>query len=501
MPILDRTLLTPSDKLHLLVKTLSCQAHGKITSLASDFSISRKAVYAARDAIQTALHALVCDKDTPPDCIINIGVDKSQLRRAIVALSITSANSIRAIQDQIPIIYPGCTVSFGYIQGVIIEAQKQAALFNKTIPLAKIESIAVDEMFSQGDPVLAGIDLDSGFLFSLSHETSRDGETWARVLGGAKEQGMEPKHVVKDGAKGIAKGVEMTFDEIEQRDDAFHAVYLAGKSRLKLEHKAYRYIGYEAHAQKKYLKASPENKRSLAKSLDWAKKKCADAIERYTLAEQAVQKIRHAFCCINFKTGELITPEVVQLLLTQAVELLRKTEHRDCLSVARYIENRLTGLTLATSALHQRLSALSSHYSDAAISLTCRLIERKRKIKKMNQWKRRHVAIEMAGAYYLLGVELDKTGITELTGKIEKLLQTRHMASSAIEGFNATLRTYLYARKGVNQGFLELFKAWYNLRERRNGSRKGISAYESLTGKCVNDWLTLLGFPPSKITH
>ena len=128
-------------------------------------------------------------------------------------------------------------------------------------------------------------------------------------------------------------------------------------------------------------------------------------------------------------------------------------------------------------------------------------IERKRKIKKMNQWKRRHVAIEMAGAYYLLGVELDKTGITELTGKIEKLLQTRHMASSAIEGFNATLWTYLYARKGVNQGFLDLFKAWYNLRERRNGSRKGISAYESLTGKCVNDWLTLLGFPPSKITH
>ena len=500
MPILDRTPLEPSDKLHLLVKTLSCQAHGKITSIANDFSISRKAVYAARDAIQTALHALVYDKGAA-DCIVTIGVDKSQLRRTIVALSITSANSIRAIQEQIPIIYPGCTVSFGYIQGVIIEAQKQAALFNKTILLAKIKSIAVDEMFSQGDPVLAGIDLDSGFLFSLSHEASRDGETWARVLSEAKEQCMKPKHVVKDGAKGIAKGIEMTFDEIDQRDDAFHAIYLAGKSRLKLEHKAYRHIGYETHAQKKYLKASPKNKRSLAKSLDWSKKKCADAIERYTLATQAVQKIRHAFCCINFKTGELTTPEIAQLLLTQAVELLRKTEHRDCLSVALYIENRLTGLTSATSALHQRLSALRGQYSDAAISLTCRIIERKRKIKKMTPWKRRHVAIEMAGAYYLLGIELDNTGITELSGKIEKLLQTRHMASSAIEGFNATLRTYLYARKGVNQGFLELFKAWYNLRERRYGSRKGISAYESLTGKRVNDWLSLLGFPASKITH
>lgn len=159
---------------------------------------------------------------------------------------------------------------------------------------------------------------------------------------------------------------------------------------MKLEHKAYRHIGYEAHAQKKHLKASSENKRSLAKSLDWSKKKCTDAIERDTLAAQAVQKIRHAFCCINFKIGVLMTPEATQLLLTQAVSLLRETEHRDYISVALYIENRLT----ATSALHQRLLALRPQYSDAAISLTCRLIERKKKIKKMSYWKRQYVGIE-----------------------------------------------------------------------------------------------------------
>jgi len=499
MSILNRTQLEPSDKLHLLVKTLSCQAHGQITSLANDFSISRKAVYTARNVVQTALNALVYDNDES-NCIKN-GVDKNQLRRVIVALSITSANSIRAIQEQIPIIYPGASVSFGHIQGILIEAQEKAAQFNKTINLENIESIAVDEMFSQGDPVLAGVDLDSGFLFSLSHETSRNAETWNRVLCEAKEQGMKPKHVVKDGAKGIAKGVEMTFDKIEQRDDAFHAIYLAGKSRLKLENKAYRHIEQEAHDQKKHLKASPENKRSLAKALDWSKKKCADAIERYTWSAQAVQKIRQAFCSINFKTGELITPEAAQQLLTQAIELLRKTEHRDCVSVALYLENRLAGLISATSASYERLSALRCQYSDAAISLSCRIAERKRKLKKMSRWKLRDVTIEMARAHSLLAHELSEAKITEITAKIEKLLQTRHMASSAIEGFNATLRTYLYARKGVNQGFLELFKAWYNLRERRNGPRKGISAYESLTGKRVDDWLTLIGFPPTKSIH
>jgi hypothetical protein len=61
------------------------------------------------------------------------------------------------------------------------------------------------------------------------------------------------------------------------------------------------------------------------------------------------------------------------------------------MSVAVYLENRLDGLILAILALYQRLSALGNNYSQAAISLTCRLTDRKWKIKKMNPWKRRQV--------------------------------------------------------------------------------------------------------------
>ena len=168
MPILERTQLNSSDKIDLLSKTLACQAHGAITSLSSEFNISRKAVYSAKDAVQTALHDIVVVTDKP-DVITSVHIDVLQLRRAIVSLSITAPNSIRAIEEQIPIVYPGCKVSYGYIQGVIIEAQEQAKLFNDKVSLSMIKSVAVDEMFSQGDPVLAGIDLDSGYLFSLSH--------------------------------------------------------------------------------------------------------------------------------------------------------------------------------------------------------------------------------------------------------------------------------------------------------------------------------------------
>ena len=70
---------------------------------------------------------------------------------------------------------------------------------------------------------------------------------------------------------------------------------------------------------------------------------------------------------------------------------------------------------------------------------------------------------------------------------IEEVLHQRHRASSAIEGFNAALRPYLYVHKGATkraraasgtQGFLDLFRAWFNLRTRRWGRHKGTSAHE-----------------------
>ena len=77
------------------------------------------------------------------------------------------------------------------------------------------------------------------------------------------------------------------------------------------------------------------------------------------------------------------------------------------------------------------------------------------------------------------------------------MLIERHRASSAIEGFNAALRPYLYVHKGVSQGFLDLFRAYFNLRTRRWGRHKRTSAHECLSGQRVGDWLTRLGYPPS----
>ena len=96
-----------------------------------------------------------------------------------MALRVLAPNAIRPIEDLVPLLYPGVKVSYGTIQQMLVEAEARAARFNAQASLGGVEAGALDEMFSQGEPVLAGVDLDSGYLFGLSLSATRDGEAWA----------------------------------------------------------------------------------------------------------------------------------------------------------------------------------------------------------------------------------------------------------------------------------------------------------------------------------
>jgi exonuclease VII small subunit len=428
-------------------------------------------------------------------------VDDAQIKRTIVALTITAPNSIRAIEDLIPIIYPGVTRSFGYIQGLQIEAQRNAKAFNRLVDLSRVFSLAIDEVFCQNNPVLAAIDLDSGFLTSLSHETHRDAPTWGRVLGEGKAQGMMPLHIVKDGATGMAKAVNDIFPDAKQRDDVFHALYIASKAVAKVEKRAYRLIDQEGSLIKALQKAKEDQKEALAETLKSMIVKCDKAIVRYEQAESALRHLHQALRSVHTSVIDLMSPDAAQALLALSTHFFKLARHPDCDTAARYINNRLKGLTLATVDFDENQLGLCELYSQDLVAHACYIGEYKRSLKKLSKQKQQDPRQRILDAHQYIETYLTKKKSDELVALVEWLLDKRHRASSAIEGFNALLRPYRYVRKGVNQGFLELFRAWHNLRTRRSGKHKGTSAYETLTGNKVDDWLTILGFPPSSTTH
>jgi hypothetical protein len=432
-----------------------------------------------------------------------VKIDSAQVRRTVVALRVMAPNAMRPIEDMIPIVYPGVRMSYGKVQGIAAEAEAQAALFNAKADLSGVRAGALDELFSQGEPVLAGVDLDSGYLFGLSLRETRRGEDWAEVLKKGKDQALNLETVVKDAAKGIEAGVSEVFPQAEQRDDCFHALYELNKVRRRLEQRAYGAIAAEEkarHPLPKIPASDRKQRRRQRHKIGRAHRHCQGLIARYDTFEAVLQEVQEALECVDLIDGHLRTTEEVKAMVEHAADTLQGLDPL-CHKVARYLRNRAAGLSLATGELNTRLQELAMTYSLGAVALACILWRLVFELHNNHRpWLRAEQHRQLLGAFarlkYLLGPQLDV-----LLNAVKALLEQRHRASSAIEGFNATLRPFLYVHKGVTQGFLELFRAYYNLRTRRWGPHQGTSAHQCLTGQAVGDWLTLLGFPPSSTLH
>ena len=500
MTVLQRTDLTTSQKIQCAAAALTGQhEHGSKTALSQAYEISRPTVYAAGATAESVLrtHFEAPLLEGPG---VTVRVDDAQLRRAVVALRVLAPNAIRPIEDLLAVLYPGVKVSYGTIQAMLVEAEARAARFNAQGSLEGVEAGALDEMFSQGEAVLAGVDLDSGYLFGLSLSPTRDAGAWAGLLRQGQAQGLGLSVVVKDAARGIAAGVAEVFPDAEQRDDCFHVLYEMNKVRGRLERRAYAAIEREGEARGRLGKIRARDKacRRQAKcALRKARRRCTEAIERFDAFEAAMDTLRGALECVDVASGELHRPEQVEALIAQAAGRIDSLATEECTKLAKYLRNRAPGLVLAQKSVLPRLEALGGQWSMPAVRWGCLCWYLVRALKSHPPHaRRRALSRHLLAAYGALQDQLGGASASLLEA-VEAVLHQRHRASSAIEGFNAALRPYLYVHKGATQGFLDLFRAWFNLRTRRWGRHKGTSAHQSLTGQRVGDWLTRLGYPPS----
>lgn len=504
---LTHTDLTTASKMELAAASLAQQgSRGAVSRLAEAYGVSRPTVYAARAQGMQAL-ARQFDPEVRALEVTRVGIDERQVERAMVALRVAGNNSVRAIEDLLPIIYPGLDVSYGWVQGKLVEAERRAAAFNATMALSGIKAVALDEMFSQGKPVLAGIDLDSGLLVALDLCESRSGEDWRRSLETAKNQGLDLEVVVKDAAKGIAAGVRTVFPAAEQRDDSFHAHYAMGKVLRQLEKKAYAAIAKEMAAEqaiaslKRSRSATREARRSLDSALGCARHRCGQVLELHDTFARAMTEVRDALEVIDLETGQLRTADEMEARLLAATDVMVELRDKHCNKVGHYLRNRAPGLVLYAGAFRRELVELATRLGDEPVRLACIILRLEHELKlrfTMGDYfeRRRHLLGAAAVLRDQVGSDAPK-----VLDAVRDTHHRRHRASSAIEGFNAALRPHLYIHKRATQGFLDLFRAYHNLKTRRWGRHKKTSAFGLVTGTAETDWLTMLGYPPTRLTH
>lgn len=501
---LSRTDLSTSHKAHLAASAYAGQGiYGTKTALAQKYEVSRPTVYAAGEAGQAVMEQHFARVEEGNE-VVWVRVDLAQLLRAVVALRVVAPNSIRAIVALLPILYPGLTRSFGWIQAICAQAEAKAAEFNQRVDLSAIQAGALDEMFSQGDPVLAGVDLDSSHLFCLALREHRGKDDWAEVLRLAKDQGMELETVVKDAALGIAAGVTEVFPEAEQRDDCFHAKYETGKVRRRLEQKALGAIHREMEAEQAVDKSSRKiggNVRRAVGQRTSARRKCREAIERHDAFERAAKRSADAMEFVDLETGHIRTEEAIETGVESAALAMQDVAFEPAQKVGKYLANRAAGLARYMGVLKDQFHEIGEHFGHKQVALACIIWQLLAVLRGCTDDIERHRhQRHLAGAFAMLR-DLAGEDARSVFEAVDLALLHRHRASSAIEGFNARLRPFLYVQKGVTVGFLSLFQAHYNLRTRNWGRHKGTSAHELVTGERVDDWLTVLGYPPSATVH
>lgn len=477
--------------------------YGAVTELSRLTGVRRQTIHDVRTRANRALEKEFAAPVRRPRGSFSMEVTDEHVERVIIALRVQLPGSIRDIVEALHTIY-GVHWSYGTVWDVLHRADRMAAARLASTDLSRIKHIAIDEMFSQGRPVLASIDLDSQYLFQLEVRANRSGETWAKSLSKVRdEQRLNPESAVKDAGTGLGAGVRACWPTVKEADDLFHAVYKMGKEAYHLERSAYRAIGIVDDIVDKVARAPrPEVLQALAEQLKPAREHMDAAIHRFDRFEELRREATRVLDLTDRGSGKLRTSAEVLSALTRVAADMDALGGKRVRSVAKYIGNRAAGLGLYLDDLGVRLAqAAVTTGSAEAVAAAIRACQASISIARGGPaWDRRARQQEMVDAtrHLVAATGSEPARLKLVLGTVIPEIVQRHRASSAIENLNSVLRPYLVVQKHAEQGFLNLFRFFWNTRKRAWGRWKGTSAHEMVTGDKVVDWLTALGFPTGR---
>ena len=496
--------LSPPSAHEAAIRALLLQGqHGGVAALAREYGVRREKIYEVRERAQSAVAEAFVARGTPARGTRTLSFNDADIARTVIALRVATPSSIRDEVALLPIIY-GTGWSYGKIQATLVEAEQEAADRLRQVDLSSVESVALDEMFSQGRPVFGGIDLDSGYLLLLDVCPSRSGAEWAAVLGALGDgQRLSPSVVVKDAGSGLAAGVSAAWPDAEERDDLFHAVYQVGLEAAHLERRAYKAIGTVEDLGKRLRRTTTEAKcTALETELAQAHERMTQSIDRYDRYEALRRQTRRMLALTERGSGALRSSSEVTEALTIVADEMLALGGRRVLKIATYLRNRAAGLGRYLDALQQRLDAATEAAGGSvATAAAVRAYQASLEVHQGGPcWDRkaRRDELKAATRHLLDATAHDPQRLQSVLALVLPILVARHRASSNIENLNSVLRPYLAVQKHAQQGFLNLFRFYWNTRNREWGRHKGTSAHEVLTGEVVPDWLTFLGYPPSQ---
>jgi len=172
-------LLGIDQRIALAVRSL--RGDQSVTGLASEHGVSRQYVHEQKRRAQDAISEAFEAEALLPGVIGHLPVTKPWLRRVIVSAALNTHGSVRGIREHVQAI-TGLSISEGTVFNALREAVSKAEAINDAEDLRPIREGAHDEIFSQGVPVLVGVEPRSDYLYLLEPSNNRDEASWWAAL-------------------------------------------------------------------------------------------------------------------------------------------------------------------------------------------------------------------------------------------------------------------------------------------------------------------------------
>ena len=463
---------------HVLARTES------VTELAERHQVSRRFVSQQAAKGAQALAQAFAPQAKDEEVLFYLPVTKAWLRQVVLGLVLLCHSSFRGViaffRDLLD-----CPVSLGSVHAIVRQAVSAAQQINAAQDLCRVRAGSHDELFQAGQPVLAGIDLDSTYCYLLAAVAHRDAETWGIHLLDLTEQGLHPDYTVADGGRGLRAGQALAWPGVPCNGDVFHGLQELTRLSATLERRAYAAIAQrDALEQQRNQAKHHRQGRALSQRLARARTQEASALRLADEVHTLTHWMQHDILALAGPDAP--TRQALYDFVMESLQTLEVLDAQRLRPVRRTLVNQRDTLLAFATRLNQALDTLAQRFAVPVFRLRQVLALQERAPITPAYWSQvAALQHSLHGQFYAIDQAL-----LELRHRL-------HRASSLVENLNSRLRNYFFLRRQIGPQYLDLLRFFLNhspFPRSQHPERVGKTPAELLTGQAHPHWLELLGF-------
>ena len=462
--------------------------------LAEAYQMSRQSVYnITRKAEEVLPAALAPGRHGPAPWSQTVAVTRDHLVRSVLVLFQhgVSERDMPVCLEQMLRSRP----ALGWVSARLGELAAQAAVVNAHWTPATGEGLAADEIFSQGQPNLLVVGNDSLYIYALTRQPQRDGDTWGCVL---LDTPATPQ-LARDGGTGLRAGAALA-EKLDQLD-WWHTLRDLWRSDASRERQAY--AALLAVAEREILFAQTHTEKRLAQHLaQWEKlnQQAEQALVAYDAFHPLARQVDEQFAMFDLPTGQVRTLSATAARLRTLGQQIHALGGRACLALGATLRGQAETLCAYLPRLAQALAPLQARWGAAAIAALGRIWQ-------IEEWERRRQlgVVEQRTFRALWNASLDEAAallganLFAVWDELHAILSINWRSSSAAECVNSLLRPHFDAHRYTDQKMLELLRFLHNVHRFPRGNRAGFAPAELVGLELPTDPWTLLGLPAGPV--